>query len=366
MKSKLLSPVRLAGLELDNRIIIAPMCQYSAHDGEATDWHMTHLGMLANSGASMVVVEMTNVEPRARITTSCLGLYSDGCEQALARVIAHCRRIGHARFGIQIGHAGRKASTTRPWEGGKPLAPADGAWEAIGPSSIAFGPGWPAPREMNRDDMDRVREAFVSATKRALRIGFDAIELHIAHGYLLHQFISPLSNQRKDAYGGDLAARMKYPVEVVRAVKAVMPKEMPLGARVTGSDWVEGGITPEMAAASVGILKDAGLDFVDVSSGGLVAEARNPADYCYNAPLAEVVRKKTGIATRTVGLIVTPQQAENIVSSGQADMIAIARTVLDNPHWPWHAARALGGEAKRPPQYLRAGPQFWPGAPKAA
>jgi 2,4-dienoyl-CoA reductase-like NADH-dependent reductase (Old Yellow Enzyme family) len=366
MSSALFSPVRLAGLELPNRIAVAPMCQYSATNGEASDWHMTHLGMLANSGASLVVVEMTDVEPQGRISPGCLGLWSDACEAALGRVIRHCKTIGGAKFGIQIAHAGRKASTQRPWEGGKPLSPADGGWEAIGPSPIAFGEGWPVPREMTEADMNRVREGFVSAAKRAARIGFDAIELHGAHGYLFHQFISPLSNRRKDAYGGSLEARMKFPLEVVRAVRAALPKDMPLGARITGSDWLEGGITPDIAATYAGMFKDAGMDFVDVSSGGLTLDARNPTGYGYNASLAEAVRKATGLVTRTVGLIVTPEQAESIVASGQADMIALGRTVLDSPHWAWHAASSLGAEIKRPPQYLRAGPGFWPGVPRAA
>ena len=362
MTSALFSPVRLAGLELPNRIVIAPMCQYSAENGEVGNWHMTHLGMLANSGAGLVIVEMTNVEPQGRITKGCVGLYSDACETALARVIAHCKAIGSARFGVQIAHAGRKASTLPPWQGGKPVAQSDGGWEAIGPSPIAFGIDWPVPREMTEADMARVRDGFVSSAKRAVRAGFDAIELHAAHGYLLHSFISPLSNRRKDSYGGSLEARMRFPLEVTTAVHAAMPKGMPLGARITGSDWLEGGITPDDAVAYAGMLKDAGLDYVDVSSGGITLNARNPTDYCYNAPLAEKVRRGTGLVTRTVGLIVTPQQAEAVVAHGQADMVALGRAVLDDPHWGWHAAQVLGGEVKRPLQYVRAGPQLWPAA----
>jgi 2,4-dienoyl-CoA reductase-like NADH-dependent reductase (Old Yellow Enzyme family) len=364
--SVLFSPVRLAGLELPNRIAVAPMCQYSATNGEASDWHMTHLGMLANSGASLVVVEMTNVGPEGRISPGCLGLYSDACEAALVRVIRHCKAIGHAHFGVQIAHAGRKASASRAWEGGKPLTPANGGWETFGPSTLAFGDGWPVPREMTEADLNRVRDGFVSAAQRAVRIGFDAVELHGAHGYLLHQFISPLSNRRKDSYGGSLEGRMKFPLEVARAVRAAIPKSMPLGARITGSDWLDGGITPDMAASYAGLFKDAGLNFVDVSSGGLTLDARNPTGYGYNAPLAEAVRRATGLITRTVGLIVTPEQAEGIVASGQADMIALGRTILDDPHWAWHAAKALGSDVKRPHQYLRAGPSMWPGAPRAA
>lgn len=366
MTSKLFTPIRLAGLELANRIVVAPMCQYSAENGEAGDWHMTHLGMLANSGAGLVVIEMTGVEPAGRITPGCLGLYSDACEAALARVIAHCKRIGGARFGIQIAHAGRKASSTRPWEGGRPLAADGGAWQAIGPSPVPFGADWPAPREMDEADMNRVREAFVVAARRALRIGFDTIELHAAHGYLLHSFMSPLSNRRGDAYGGSLEGRMKFPLEVAKAVRAALPKEVPFGARMTGSDWLEGGITPDDAVAQAGMFKDAGMDFVDVSSGGLTLDARNPTDYAYNAPIAEKVRRGTGLVTRTVGLIVTPEQAEAVIAKGQADMVALGRAFLDDPHWAWHAAAALGAEVARPPQYLRAGPALWQGAPRAA
>lgn len=360
MSSRLFQPIRLAGLELANRIVVAPMCQYSASNGEASDWHITHLGMLANSGAGLVVVEMTDVEPQGRITPGCLGLYSDGCETALTRVIRHCKAIGSAHFGVQIAHAGRKASTLPPWQGSKPLAPKDGGWEPIGPSPIAFGDGWPVPREMNEDDINRVRDGFVSAAQRAVRAGFDAIELHIAHGYLLHQFISPLSNRRKDRYGGaSVEQRMTFPLEVTKAVRAAMPKEMPLGARITGSDWLEGGITPDDAAAYAGMLKDAGMEFIDVSSGGLTLEARNPTSTAYNAPLAALVRQRTGVVTRTVGLIVTPQQAEDVLANNQADMITLGRAMLDDPHWGWHAAAVLGAEVKRPRQYLRAGPPLW-------
>lgn len=362
MPSVLFSPIRLAGLELDNRIAVSPMCQYSAADGVASDWHLTHLGMLANSGAGLVVIEMTDVEPEGRITPFCLGLYSDACEAAIKRVLAHCRRIGSAKFGIQLAHAGRKGSMLPPWEGGKRLASDAGGWELIAPSPIPFGEGWPKPREMTAADLVRVREAFVRAAQRAVRAGVDAIELHAAHGYLLHSFLSPISNRRTDAYGGSIEGRLRFPLEVARAVRSVMPKDMPLGARVTGSDWVEGGITPDDAVVHARALKEAGLDYVDVSSGGVTLEARTPTDPGYNAPLAERVRNGAGLPTRTVGMIVTPKQAESILVARQADMIALGRTILDDPHWGWHAAQVLGAEAKLPPQYLRAGPKLWPGA----
>jgi NADPH2 dehydrogenase len=362
MTSALFSPIRLAGLELANRIVVSPMCQYSADDGVASDWHVSHLGMLANSGAALVVVEATGVERRGRITHGCLGLYSDDCEAALMRLLAHCRRYGSAKLGIQLAHAGRKASAHRPWAGGKPLGAAEDPWETIAPSAVPFGPDWPIPREMTAADMERVRDAFVSAAKRAVRVGFDAIELHGAHGYLLHSFISPVSNKRTDQYGGALAARLRYPLEIVEAVRAAVPQETPLGARITGNDWVEGGLTPADAVAVARALKAAGLDFVCVSSGGVSADSRPNMVAGTNVAFAEMVKREAGIATRTVGLIATPRQAEAVVAEGRADMVALARAMLDDPHWGWHAAQALGTEVARPPQYQRAAPKAWAGA----
>jgi NADPH2 dehydrogenase len=362
MTSVLFSPIRLAELELANRIVVSPMCQYSANDGAASDWHMTHLGMLANSGAGLVIVEMTDVERRGRITHGCLGLYSDECEAALARVIAHCRRIGTAKFGVQLAHAGRKASTEPPWRGGAPLKPDADPWETIAPSAIPFGADWPAPRAMTEHDLDQVREAFVAAAKRAVRAGFDAIEMHMAHGYLLHSFVSPLSNKRNDAYGGAIEGRIRYPVEVAHAVRAVVPKAIPLGARISAADWMTGGLTIEDSVTFVRALKEAGLDYIDASSGGIAADTRNPTEPGYNAGLAGRIRAETGIKTRTVGLIVSPQQAEAIVAEGKADMVCLARAMLDDPHWGWHAAQALGADVARPKQYQRAAPRMWPGA----
>ena len=362
MTSALFTPIRLADLELPNRIVVSPMCQYSADDGVASDWHINHLGMLANSGAALLVLEATGVERRGRISHGCLGLYSDDCEAALARVVAHCRRYGVAKLGIQLAHAGRKASAAPPWDGGHPLKPGEDPWETIAPSAIAFGPNWHVPREMTADDMERVRDAFVAAAKRALRAGIDAIELHGAHGYLLHSFVSPISNKRADAYGGSLAARMRFPLEVAQAVRAVVPQAVPLGARITGSDWTEGGLTPDDAVTFAKALKAAGLDFVCTSSGGISAQTRPTAVANTNGQFAEKIKRESGIATRTVGLIATPKQAEAIVSEGKADMVAMARAFLDDPHWGWHAAQALGAEVARPKQYLRAAPKMWPGA----
>ncbi|MGE0751798.1 MAG: NADH:flavin oxidoreductase/NADH oxidase [Variibacter sp.] len=361
MSSVLFSPIKLADVELPNRIVVAPMCQYSADDGSATDWHLTHLGMLANSGAGLVVVEATHVERQGRITHGCLGLYSDDNEAALARVIAHCRRIGTAKFGVQLAHAGRKASSQRPWEGGLGLQDndVDQPWPTIGPTTEAYGPAWKAPRQMEAADFKRVRDAFVSSAKRALRIGFDAIELHMAHGYLMHSFTSPLSNTRNDAYGGDRAGRWRFPFEVTEAVRAVVPKGVALGARITGSDWSADGIMPEEAAAFAKELKARGLDYIDVSSGSANTLVRNPNTLGYNVPLAEAVKRGSGLPTRAVGLITSPQQAEAILAEGRADMIALARGFLDNPHWGWHAARDLGANVERPKQYARVSSKVW-------
>jgi 2,4-dienoyl-CoA reductase-like NADH-dependent reductase (Old Yellow Enzyme family) len=362
MTSQLFSPIRLAGLELANRIVVSPMCQYSADDGCVNDWHHVHLGMLANSGAALLVVEATAVERRGRITHGCLGIYSDACEAALARVVAHCRRHGTARLGIQIGHAGRKASSHRPWDGGRGLTRDEDAWETVAPSAIPFGDAWPAPRQMADRDLARVREAFVDAAARSVRIGFDAIELHMAHGYLLHSFVSPVSNQRTDSYGGSLDNRLRFPLEVAAAVRAVVPDTIALGARITGSDWRNDGLTPDDAVAHAKALKAAGLDFVCVSSGGVTADTKITIGPGYQVPFAEKVRREADIPTRAVGLIATPRQAETILREGKADMVALARAMLDDPRWGWHAAQELGADVRRPPQYVRAAPGAWPGA----
>src|SRR5512139_905172 len=333
MSSALFSPYRLAGLELANRIVVSPMCQYSADDGCANDWHLVHLGMLANSGAALVVVEATHVERHGRITHGCMGLYNDDNEAALARVIAQARRMGSAKFGIQIAHSGRKGSALKPWEGGAALKPGQDPWETMAASPIPFGENWHTPRMVTEADMIRVREAFISAVRRALRIGFDAIELHFAHGYLAHGFMSPISNKREDEYGGAFENRLRFPLSIARAVRAVVPKGIPLGARITGSDWREGGLTADDAVAISRMLKAEGLDFFCISSGGVTADTRNPTEPGYNVPIAARVKKEAGITTRTVGLIVKPEQAEAIVAKGEADMVSLGRAFLDDPHW---------------------------------
>jgi 2,4-dienoyl-CoA reductase-like NADH-dependent reductase (Old Yellow Enzyme family) len=362
MSSKLFSPLQLSGVTLENRIAVAPMCQYSAVDGCATDWHMAHLGMLSASGAGLLVVEATHVERHGRITHGCMGLYSDECEAALKRVIDFCRHAGTAKLGVQLAHSGRKGSAQRPWQSGGPLQPGEDSWETIAPSALSFGPAWPVPRAMTADDIARVRDAFAASARRAVRIGFDAIELHMAHGYLLHSFLSPLSNRRTDRYGGTPENRLRLACETAKAIREAVPRGTALGARITGSDWLDGGLTAADAIALGVALKEAGFDYVDISSGGISSDARNPVEPGYNVAIAEAVRRDAGILTRSVGLIVTAKQAEAIVAEGKADMVALARAMLDDPHWPWHAARVLGADVKRPKQYSRAEPSLWPGA----
>src|SRR4051794_10385789 len=293
--SALFSPIRLAELTLANRIVVSPMCQYSANDGVASDWHMTHLGMLANSGASLVIAEMTDVERHGRISHGCLGLYSDDCEAALTRVVDHCHHIGTAKIGVQLAHAGRKGSARAPWEGRDKGTAAPDPWPTIAPSAIPFGADWATPRAMTTDDIARVREAFAVAARRAVRVGFDAIELHMAHGYLIHSFVSPLSNKRNDEYGGDLEGRMRFPLEIARVVRAEVPKGLPLGARITGTDWLEGGLGGDDAVVFAKALKAAGLDYIDVSSGAITADAQRAPTPGFNVPFAEQVKREVGI-----------------------------------------------------------------------
>ncbi len=363
----LFDPLTLGPVTLPNRVVVAPMCQYSADDGSANDWHLQHLMQLAIGRAGLVMVEATGVERHGRITHGCLGLYTDANETALAHVLKAAKGVAAAdtKFGIQIAHAGRKASAERPWEGGRALAADKNPWQTSAPSAIPFAPDWHTPEALDAAGLERVKAAFVQAAERAVRIGFDVIELHIAHGYLLHQFTSPLSNTRTDGYGGALENRMRFPLEVARAVRAVVPKSVMLGARITGSDWVEGGWTPDNAVAFAKGLKATGFDYACVSSGGVVATAKIAFAPNYQVPFAAKVRAEAGIATRAVGLIVEPAQAEAIVSSGQADCVALARGILDDPRWVWHAAERLGAAISYPPQYDRVRRGNWPGAAMA-
>ena len=360
MTPHLFTPLRLGGLDLSNRIVVAPMCQYTAADGSATAWHLMHLGALANSGAGLVILEATAVQQLGRITHGCLGLYSDANEAALKPVIDACRTYGSAMLGIQLAHAGRKASSKRPWEGKTmqdPCDPSD-AWETIAPSALAMH-GHQEPRAMTPEDLATTRDAFVAAIHRADRLGLDLVELHAAHGYLLHEFLSPLSNRRRDQYGGTLANRMLYPLEVFADCRAAWPAHKPLGIRVSATDWIAGGLTVEDVIVFAKELKKLGCDYIHVSSGGIDPTAHIPVGPGYQVPLADQIKRETGLPTIAVGMITDPQQAEVILQEGKADAIALARAVLDDPHWGWHAAYALGVEITLPPQYRRAGLKTW-------
>ena len=357
MTSALFQPVDLRKLRLPNRIMVSPMCQYSATDGNASDWHLIHLGQLALGGVGLLCIEATAVEAIGRITPACLGLYSDDNETALRRVLAALRRYADVPLAIQLAHAGRKGSSHTPWDGGKLIAPQSGGWEPIAPSALPFSPSEPPPREMNAADLERVREAFVQAARRAAALGVDAIELHAAHGYLLHEFLSPLTNRRSDCYGGSLEHRMRFPLEVFAAVRRIWPEAKPLGVRISASDWIEGGWDLAQSTAFARQLKTLGCDWIDASSGGLAPEQKITPGPGFQVPFAEAIRKEVGIPTIAVGLITEPRQAEEIVAAGRADMVALARGMLYEPHWAWRAAAELGGEVRAPKQYWRAPPR---------
>ncbi|MGE5524892.1 MAG: NADH:flavin oxidoreductase/NADH oxidase [Rhodospirillaceae bacterium] len=360
--SQLFTPLDLGGLTLSNRITVAPMCQYSAVEGSMTDWHLMHLGTLAVSGASMLVIEATGVTPEGRITPHDTGLYSDANEQAMARIVRYVRSTSPVRLGVQLSHAGRKASAERPWEGRGPLTKEQGAWRTEAPSAIPLADGWPTPQALARPDMERIKHAFADAARRAMRIRLDFVELHCTHGYLLSEFLSPLSNRRDDEYGGSLENRMRYPLEVFEAVRAAVPAGTPVGAKISGTDFAPGGLMPDDAVVFARELKARGCAYVTVSGGGVVLDAKVPAAPGYQVPYAERVKRETGITTGAVGLITEPAQAEEIVANGKADFVSLARGMLFNPRWGWHAALALGAEVRYPPQYERCSPRLWPGA----
>ena len=363
MTATLFRPLTLRGLTLRNRIVISPMCQYSAEDGFATDWHLVQYGRFAVGGAGTVFVEATAVLPEGRITHGDTGLWSDDHVAPLTRIAAFIRSQG-ATPAIQLAHAGRKASIQRPWFGNGPLTPADAAargevaWEVFGPSALPANTGWLMPTALDEAGLARIREGFAAATARADRAGFDVLEIHAAHGYLLHQFLSPLSNHRTDAWGGDAAGRMRFPLEVARAVRAAWPAAKPVFLRTSVVDGAEGGRPIEETIAFAAALREAGIDVLDCSSGGIAGPAtaaRGPArGYGFQVPFAERIRREAGIATMAVGLIVDPHQAEAVLAEGRADLIAIGRQALENPNWPLHAAAALGvtrGDASWPYQH---------------
>lgn len=355
--SALFSPVQLGRLGLPNRIVIAPMCQYSAEDGRATDWHLMHLGQLALSGAGLLILEATAVTPEGRITPACLGLWDEGCEAALARVLAALRRHSAMPLAIQLSHAGRKASSQVPWRGGALIPPEAGGWRPLAPSALAHADGEAVPEALDEAGLARIQQAFVDAALRAARLGFDAIELHCAHGYLLHQFLSPLSNRRDDGHGGPLEHRMRFPLQVFEAVRQALPAGMALGVRLSATDWVDGGWDVAQSIAFGQALRERGCDFLHVSSGGISPRQQIPLGPGYQVPLAAQVKAGCGLPTLAVGLITEPGQAEAVIAEGQADAVALARAMLFNPHWPWAAAAALGAQVTAPPQYWRSQPR---------
>ncbi|THC41157.1 NADH:flavin oxidoreductase/NADH oxidase [Massilia sp. Mn16-1_5] len=355
--SMLFSPYKLGPLELTNRIAIAPMCQYSADEGLATDWHMIHLGQLALSGAALLIIEATAVTEEGRITPGDLGLWSDAHLEALKPVIAAMRRHAPIKIGIQLAHAGRKASSEAPWEGGASIPPDQPrGWQTVAPSALPHAEGESVPLALDQQGLARIKQGFVDAALRAQQLGLDAIELHGAHGYLLHQFLSPLANQREDDYGGSLENRMRFPLEVCAAVRAAVP-DMCVGMRISATDWVEGGWDLEQSVRFAQELEKLGCHFIHVSSGGVSPLQKIPVGAGYQIAFAERIKRETNLPTIGVGLITEPQQAEHILQSGQADMVALARAMLYDPRWPWHAAAELGAQVAAPPQYWRSQPR---------
>ena len=349
----LFRPVTLRGVTARNRIMVSPMCQYSATDGVPNDWHFQHLGCRAVGGAGFVFTEVVHLEPRGRITPQCLGLWNDVQRDAFVRIARFIREQGSVP-GMQIGHAGRKGSTARPWEGGKPLAPGAGGWTTIAPSPVPFGDGYPVPEEMDLATIQHTVAMFAETARRAHEAGFEAIELHSAHGYLGHEFLSPLANRRTDRYGGSFENRTRFLLEAIDAVRTEWPDDKPLFVRISCTDWVDGGWDLESSIRLARLLKDGGkVDLIDASSGGLSPLQKIPLHPGYQVPFSAAIRKETGMATGAVGLIHNPVQAEQILALGQADIVVMARALLNDPYWPMHAAKALKAKHAWAPQYER-------------
>lgn len=352
--AKLFEPWSMRGVQVRNRICVSPMCQYSTPDGVAGDWHMVHLGSRAVGGAGIVMVEASAVSPEGRITPGDLGIWTDGQASALAPIVSFLKSQ-KATPGIQIAHAGRKASTAPPFLGGHSLVRGEGGWTSLAPSAVPFG-RYGTPKAMDEADMEKVREDFRSAACRALTAGFQILELHMAHGYLLHSFLSPLSNHRTDRYGGTLENRMRFPLEIGRTVREVWPADLPMWVRISASDWVEGGWSLDQSLFLAHELKLCGVDVVDCSSGGLTPEARIPVAPGYQTSFSARIRQEANIQTVAVGMITDPVQAEHILVTGQADGVSLAREMLRDPYWPLHAAHRLGQDVSWPEQYARAKP----------
>jgi len=356
----LFDPITLRDLALQNRIVVSPMCQYSADEGRATDWHLVHWGQLLQSGAGMFTIEATAITQEGRITPGCLGLWDDATEQALGDRLARARRQAPPMpVAIQLAHAGRKGSSHRPWEGGALIPPQAGGWTPLAPSAVAYADDEAAPAALDAAGLARLVAAFAEAARRAQRIGIDAIELHMAHGYLLHEFLSPLANHRDDDCGGSFENRIRFPLTVFDAVRAAWPAQRPLGVRVSATDWVDGGWTLEETVELAQRLKARGCDWIDVSTGGVSPKQKLAPAPGFQVPFARAIRRATGLPTMAVGLITDPQQADAIIAAGDADMVALARALLWDPRWPWRAAAALSGTVNGPKPY-------WRGLPKEA
>jgi len=353
MMSLLFSPLVLRDLTLHNRIFLSPMCQYSSVDGIPNNWHLVHLGCRAVGGASLVMAEATAITPEGRISPFDLGIWSDTQVEGFTPITQFIRDQG-AVAAIQLAHAGRKAATDAPWNGGRPLGRQEGGWQCVGASPLNFAPGYAEPHELHVDELDGIVEMFVAAAQRARAAGFQVVEIHMAHGYLLHSFLSPLSNHRDDAYGGSLENRLRLPLRVAKAVREAWPQEWPVFVRISATDWIKGGWDIEQSIELCRHLRELGIDLIDCSSGGLTPDAIVPAGHGYQTPFAEAIRREAGIPTSAVGIITEPAQAEHILRTGQADAVSLGREMLRDPYWPLHAAQVLGDEIKWPVQYLRA------------
>ncbi|GAB3806887.1 NADH:flavin oxidoreductase/NADH oxidase [Spirosoma humi] len=355
--SVLFSPLSIRSIQLKNRLVVSPMCQYSSEDGFSTDWHLVHLGSRAIGGAGLIITEAAAVSPEGRISPNDLGIWKDEHIPGLRRITQFIQQNGSVA-GIQLAHAGRKASTPRPWEGGKAIFPTEeNGWQTVAPSAVPFVADAPEPLALTEEGLEKVRNDFASAAQRSLAAGFQVIELHAAHGYLLHQFLSPLSNQRTDAYGGSFENRIRLLLEVIERVQSVWPSTLPLFVRLSATDWTEGGWTIEDSVTLSGILKNKGVDVVDASTGGNVANAKIPVGPGYQVSFAERIKQETGIMTAAVGMITTASQAEQILTTGQADLILLAREFLRDPYFPLHAAHHLDDKIEWPVQYERAKPR---------
>ena len=352
MTSKLFSPLKLRGTQFSNRAWVSPMCQYSAIDGVASAWHDVHIGSFATGGAGLIMMEASGVTPEGRISTQCLGLWNEAQVARLKPIVDFAHSMG-TKIGIQLAHAGRKASCLPPWSDHPMASIAEGGWESVAPSAISFGGKYPTPRALTRDEILSLVSSFAAAAKRAVSVGFDLVEIHAAHGYLIHQFLSPISNTREDEYGGSFENRIRFILDITKAVRAAIADSMPLFVRISASDWLEGGWTIEESVQLCKRLKEFGVDLIDVSSGGTSSGAPVPVGPGYQVPFAARIRNEAGIPTGAVGLITEPHQADAIISNGEADAIFMAREFLRNPRWPLQAARELKAEVNWPPQLIR-------------